>query len=114
MKKGIIILVIGVLIASISQVMLKISAKNSYKDLFKEYLNPLVLGAYGMLFITSLISVYALRTVPLSVAGVIESLGQLFVAGLSFLLLKEHINIKKLIGLVFIIIGVTIIVYEKG
>ncbi len=104
----ILIYISGVFIASISQIMLKISAKKSYPSRLREYLNPLVIVAYAIFFGCTLITLYALKVVPLSMSPVLEACGYLFVAVLSRLILKERISRKKALGLGVIIAGVLI------
>ena len=57
-----------------------------------------------------LLTVFALKHIPLSFAPVIESTGYIFVALLSKLFLKETITMKKFVGMIVIVIG--IIVYS--
>ena len=44
------ILLFSVFISSVSQILLKKAADRTYESSLKEYLNPLVIGAYGMFF----------------------------------------------------------------
>ncbi|MDE6918589.1 MAG: multidrug ABC transporter, partial [Lachnospiraceae bacterium] len=50
---------LSVAIASVSQVLLKKSALNKYDTVVREYLNPYVVGGYGLLFLSMLLTVYA-------------------------------------------------------
>lgn len=102
------IFIAGVLVSSVSQIMLKISAGKTYSSRLKEYLNPLVIIAYILFFGCTFISLYALKVVPLSMSPVLEASGYLFVAVLSRLFLKERISRKKAIGLGVIICGILI------
>ncbi len=102
------IMVSGSLIAAISQIMLKKSAEKKYHSKLREYLNPLVMIAYGLFFGTTFISMYALKVVPLSMAPVLEASGYIFVAVLSYFFLKEKMTKKQLIGMGFILIGIVI------
>ena len=102
------VFIVSVLISSISQVMLKTSANKSYSDRIKEYLNPTVIIAYGLFFLSTLITVFAYKVVPLSLGPVLESTGYIFVAVLGVVLLKERMSRKKLIGMVLILGGITL------
>lgn len=102
------IMVFGSLIASISQIMLKKSAQKQYPNKLKEYLNPLVIIAYVLFFGTTLISMYALKVVPLSMSPILEASGYIFVAILSFILLKEKMTKKQLLGMALILIGIVV------
>lgn len=102
------IMTIGVLITSVSQIMLKKSAEKQYENKIREYLNPLVIIAYVLFFLTTLISVYSLKVVPLSMSPIIESVGYIFVAVLSYIFLKEKMTRKQVIGMVLIIAGIVV------
>ena len=67
------ILFCGVVISAFSQILLKKSAKKHYDSVIKEYFNPLVIIAYGMFIGCTLISVVAMRVVPLSMSPIIEA-----------------------------------------
>ena len=102
------ILLIAVLISSVSQLLLKLSARKEYPSKIKEYLNPLVLSGYGLFFGCTLISMIALRVVPLSMSPVLESMGYIFVALLSFVFLKEKLSVRQIIGMALILIGIAV------
>lgn len=96
------------LLAAISQILLKKSANRSYMTKMEEYLNPLVIGGYALLFCTTWISVLALRWLPLSMASALDVVGQIFVPALSFFALGERINRRKLLGMAVIVAGILI------
>ena len=102
------ILIGSVFISSISQILLKKSAEKTYPSKIREYLNPYVIIGYMLFFGCTIISMYALKVVPLSMAPVLESFGYIFVAGLSFLFLKEKFTRRQLIGSVLIILGIVV------
>ena len=102
------VFVVSVLISSISQVMLKTSANKSYSDRIKEYLNPTVIIAYGLFFLSTLITVFAYKVVPLSLGPVLESTGYIFVAVLGVVLLKEKMSRRKLFGMILILTGIAL------
>ena len=97
---------ISVLISSISQVILKKSANESHENVLKEYLNLRVIGAYGLFFVSSLLTMLAYRGVPLSLGPALEATGYLWVTLLGMVFLKEHVNGRKWIGLGLIVIGI--------
>lgn len=110
MKNDIFILVmfVSVFIATISQVLLKLSARRKYSSIIKEYLNAWVILAYTLFFISSLISVFALKYVPLSIAPIIESCGYIMVAVLGYYVLGERLNKKQIMGMCIIFLGIFI------
>ena len=102
------IFIVSVLVSSVSQVMLKTSANKKYSDRIKEYLNPTVIIADGLFFLSTLITVFAYKVVPLSLGPVLESAGYIFVAVLGVVVLKERMSRKKLIGMVLILGGIAL------
>lgn len=104
------IMLVSTLISSCSQIMLKKSAQKKYASKIKEYLNPLVIVAYVLFFCCTLISLYALKIVPLSMAPILEASGYIFVAVLSYIFFKEKLTKQQFIGMFFILIGIVIYV----
>jgi drug/metabolite transporter (DMT)-like permease len=103
-----IILVLSVFIASLSQVLLKKSAQKVYAKKTDEYLNPLVIIAYSIFFLTTLINLMVMKHIPLSYVPIIESMGYVFIAILGRGILKEKLNKKKVFGMLFILLGIMI------
>ena len=95
-------------ISSISQILLKISAEKTYENKLQEYLNPWVMIGYVLFFGCTLINVFALKYVPLSLAPILESSGYIFVTILGYFILKEKIGKKKILGMITILIGILI------
>lgn len=106
------ILLSSVFISSVSQILLKKSAEIKYSSKIREYLNPYVIGGYLLFFGCTIISMYALKVVPLSMAPVLESCGYIFVAIMSFFFLKEKFTKRQLLGTVLIMFGV--VLYSLG
>ncbi len=102
------IMLCSVLVSSVSQIMLKKSAQKSYESKIKEYLNPLVIIAYILFFGCTLVSVYALKVVPISMSPILEASGYIFVAVLSYFFFKEKLTKKQLAGMALIICGIVI------
>ena len=102
------ILLASVFISSISQVMLKKAALKDYGSKIKEYLNPLVITAYVMLLGSTVLTMLALRHLPLSHQPLYESASYIFVSVMGFFLLKERFTKKKLLGLALILAGIFI------
>ncbi len=102
------IMIIGTLISSFSQIMLKKSAQKNYPSKIKEYLNPLVIIGYGLFFCCTLISLYGLKVVPLSMSPILEASGYIFVAILSYIFFKEKLTKKQLLGMFLIIGGIVV------
>ena len=95
-------------ISSVSQILLKKSANKTYESTLKEYLNPLVIIAYGMFFCSMLITMYCYRFVDVSAGPILESAGYIFVAVLGAVFLKERFTAKKLIGMLVLLAGIAL------
>jgi multidrug transporter EmrE-like cation transporter len=102
------IMVFGVLIAALSQIILKKAAMKQYDTVLKQYLNAPVIFAYFIFFLSSLCSVIALRVLPLSLMPVWNSSSYIFVTLFAFLMMKEKPNRRKLLGLGVILCGIVI------
>ena len=70
---GYLLLICSVLIASISQVILKQSADSKHESFLKEYLNPRVIIGYGMMVLCTVITIIAYRYVEYKNGPLIES-----------------------------------------
>jgi hypothetical protein len=93
---------IAVLLTGISQVLLKVGAAHRGKrkdSILDAYLNLPTFFAYGLLLLVTVISVIALKKVPLKVFYAIASLN-LVVVGLSWGILKEKVNKRMVMGIV--------------
>ena len=101
------LMIFSVLVSSISQVMLKKSARKTYDSKLQEYVNPFVIAAYILFFGCTLVTMWALKVIPLSMAP-IESLGYIFIPVLGFIFLQEKFNIRQMVGMGFIVIGIAI------
>ena len=100
------IYVFSVFISSVSQIILKKSADKKYDSKIKEYLNPLVIIAYGIFFLATLVTIYAYKGIPLSLGPILETTGYLWVSLLGYFILKEKISRRKILGLAVVVIGI--------
>ena len=100
------ILLVSVFIASLSQVMLKKSSQADYKNPVNEYLNPLVIGAYILFVGTTFLSVLAYRKLPLSMGAVLETTSYIYVTFFGVKIFGERINRRKVEGLFLIVAGI--------
>lgn len=103
---------LAVFLTAISQILLKIGSKNRTKEerysFLAKYLNIPAISAYGLLLVVTIISVTALREVPLKLFYVIASLNLVVVIALSKAILKENINKTMTIGIVLIFVGMMV------
>jgi drug/metabolite transporter (DMT)-like permease len=100
------IFLFSVFIASCAQIMLKISADKGHAGHIREYINPWVMGAYTILFASTILTVIAFRGVELKYGPILESFGYIYVLLLSWILLKEKATPNKIAGIALIIAGV--------
>ena len=98
----------GTFISAVSQVMLKKAAGKKYDSKLKEYLNPLVICAYGIFFLATLCSVFAYRVVPLSMGPVLEATSYIYVTIFGAVIFKEKISPRKALALVLIVAGIVV------
>lgn len=102
------VLLFGVFVSSVSQVMLKKAAQKKYDSAIKEYLNPLVIVAYMLFVVTTLLSILAYHGIPLSMGPVLEATSYIYVTFFGVKIFGEKINRKKIISLCLIIGGIII------
>ena len=102
------ILLLSVFISSVSQIILKKAANKTYDSPLKEYLNPRVIGAYGLFFCSVILTMLALRNLPLSMSPILESTGYIFVSVMGYFFLKERFSKRKLMGFALIFAGIFI------
>ena len=102
------LLLLSVFISSVSQIILKKAADKTYESTLKEYMNPMVIGAYGPFFCSVILTMLALKHVPLSMSPILESTGYIFVSVTGYIFLKERFSRRKLMGFALILAGIVI------
>lgn len=102
------LLLLSVFISSVSQIILKKAADKTYENTLKEYMNPMVIGAYGLFFCSVILTMLALKHVPLSMSPILESTGYIFVSVMGYIFLKERFSRRKLTGFALILAGIVI------
>ncbi len=108
LEKYILVWIISVLISSVAQVMLKVEANRKHESRAKEYLNPMVIGAYAIFFLSTFLTMYALRHVPLTYSPIIEPLSYIFVPVIGVLILKEKISKRRILGILIMLVGIAV------
>ena len=106
MIAAILIFLLSVFVSSVSQIILKTAADRPHDNFLSEYLNVRVIIAYGLFFLSTVLTMIALKTVPLSLSPMIESTGYIYVAVMGHLFLKERFSRRKALGLALIIAGI--------
>lgn len=106
------IAIVSGFLSSFSQILLKKSAVRKHDTFLKQYLNPLVIGGYGITALCMLLTIIAYRGMPYKYGAVIESLTYIYILILSRMLLGEKITKRKCLGMLVIVAGV--IVFSLG
>lgn len=102
------ILFVSVIISAYSQILLKKSALKEHKSFIFEYLNPFVIISYLIFFCAIFLDMIGLKKVPVSYIPIIESSSYIFVIVFSKIFLKEVFSKRKIIAMIFILIGIFI------
>lgn len=106
------LVVLSILACSLSQLLLKTSARKKHDSRLFELLNPLVVLSYCVFFIALLVNIWAMsKGVQLKELAILESLGYIFVPFLSYLFLKEQINRRTIFAIFVIVTGVLVFYY---
>lgn len=100
--------VVGALINSVSQIILKKAAMKKYPSHLREYLNFPVIGAYVLAVAVTLINCVAYKHIPISLGAILTASGYLFVTLGGMLCFKEKLGLKKLLALGMILTGIVI------
>ena len=101
------IYLLGVLLSSFAQILLKKEASKEHDSLISEYLNLRGILGYGIIFGCTILTLLAYRGgLPVSWGNVLESAGYVFVTVLGVMILKERVGRDKLIALGVILAGI--------
>ena len=99
---------LSVMIASVSQILLKQSAQTEHRNFIFKFLNWRVLLSYGLLFGTTIINVFAYRGIELKVTPMIESTGIIWVTILAACFLGEKPSKRTVLSIVITVIGIIV------
>ncbi|MCF0121893.1 MAG: EamA family transporter [Lachnospiraceae bacterium] len=102
------VLLISVFISAFSHILLKRAANRFYESKLKEYLNLPVIFAYGLFLISTVLTILALKVIPLSLQPILESTSYIYISVMGYFFLKEQFNRKKIAGLALILLGIFI------
>ncbi len=100
--------VFSVFVASLSQTLLKWESGREHKNLIREYLNVGVIGGYGLLALSMLLTMFAYKKLPLSTTPAFESCSYIFVTILGAAVFHERVTKKKLLALGLIVAGILV------
>lgn len=98
----------SVLVASVSQLLLKKGARNHYANVIREYFNVWVISGYALMVGSTLLTILAYRGLDYKNGPIIESLGFAFVMILSRIFFGEKITKRKVFGNILIFVGILV------
>jgi multidrug transporter EmrE-like cation transporter len=102
------IMLAGVIIAALSQFILKKAATREYKRFIDQYLNWRVVVGYGMMVLSTFCTIIAQRVIPLSMSPIWDACSQIFVLSIGFFILHESLTKRKLTGVALMLAGILI------
>ena len=103
------LVIVSVLAAAGAQMLLKQGAKKHYPTFIRQYLNPWVIGGYGIMGCSLLLNIFCLsHSVQVKEISIIESLSYLFVPLLSWMFFKEKVTWRKAGAIAVIMVGVIV------
>lgn len=101
--------ILAVFSAACAQMLLKQGARGQYSSFWRQYINPWVIGGYGIMFLAMAVNVYCLsKGVQVKELSIFESLSYLFVPVLSFLVFGERLTWRKMMAVGVIVIGIIV------
>ena len=98
----------AVLLAALSQVLLKKAAMRQYDSVWREYLNPQVIFAYALFFLATLIDVVAYRRLPVSLGPILEAGASLYMLVFGAFFFGERVTARKCFALALILGGIVL------
>ena len=103
------IVIVSVFAAACAQMLLKQGARKEYASWWRQYINPWVIGGYGIMACSLVLNIWCLsKGVQVKEVSVIESMSYLFVPLLAFMMFKEKLTMRKVCAIGIIISGVII------
>jgi len=93
------------LLTAIGQLLLKRGARTDRGPVTRLWLNRWTAGGYALLFVVTLLALYAYKVLPLRAAVVLAPLSFLLVTVLSVLLFRERLTRIQAIGCALIVAG---------
>lgn len=104
-----IIVILSVFAAACAQMLLKQGARKEYASWWRQYINPWVIGGYGIMACSLVLNIWCMsKGVQLKEVGIIEALSYLFVPCLAFMLFKEKLGWRKIGAIGIIMVGIII------
>jgi drug/metabolite transporter (DMT)-like permease len=111
--RHLLIFLVGVVLASVGQILMKLGALRSRaRRLIASLLDPYSVAGYALMLTSTITSTIALKVLPLKVTVSLLPLGYVIVVLLSRLVLGERMRRGQLFGMFIILAG--IILFNQG
>lgn len=101
-------ILLGTFISSVTQVVLKKESAKKKDSIFQEYLNGPVIISYVIFALTTLLSVFAYKGIPLSAGPILEATSYFYITFFGVKIFKEKLTLRKCISLGLIICGIVV------
>lgn len=106
---GYLLVIISSLVAVVSQMMLKHSARKEHKTWWREYINGWVIGGYGLMVVSLVINLAAIHMGVLAQeVSIIECINYLLIPVAAWLVFREAITWRKMLAIAVIMSGVVV------
>ncbi len=106
------LMIVAQIIAAVSQILLKVSANKEYPSFVRQYLNAFVIGGYGLLMVSMVITILCYDGLGYMAVVVMEPISYILVMIMARFIFKEKVTPFKIAGMVLIIAG--IVVFNLG
>jgi drug/metabolite transporter (DMT)-like permease len=107
------IFLVGVVLAAVGQVLMKMGALRSRsRGILASFLDPYTVAGYFLMFTSTITSTIALKVLPLKLTVSLLPLGYVIVVLLSLLVLGERMRRNQFWGMVIILVG--IVLFNQG
>lgn len=104
-----VIVILSVFAAACAQMLLKQGARKEYASWWRQYINPWVIGGYGIMACSLVLNIWCMsKGIQVKEVSVIESMSYLFVPVLAFMLFKEKLTMRRILAIGIIVGGVVI------
>ena len=103
------LVILSALIAVVSQMLLKQSARLPHANWWREYINPWVIGGYTLMVVSLVVNLLAIHMGCLGQeVSIINCINYLLVPLAAWMIFREPITKRKMIAIAVIIIGVIV------
>lgn len=102
------LMIAALLLASVSQILLKKSSMAEHSSFIREYLNARVIGGYALLAVSMVLVIFCYRGLGYMGGVVMEPISYIIVLFLSRFIFGEKITLRKAAGMLLILAGIAV------